>query len=42
MVFIFAFTVEKDMEEQKNLYLDGIDGLEEKDREYLMKRLQAS
>ena len=41
MVFIFAFTVEKDMEEQKNLYLDGIDGLEEKDREYLMKRYDA-
>ncbi len=41
MVFIFAFTVEKDMEEQKTLYLDGIDGIEERDREYLMKRYDA-
>ena len=41
MVFIFAFTIEKDMEEQKALDLDGIDGLKEKDREYLMKRYDA-
>ena len=41
MVFIFAFTIEKDMEEQKALYLDGIEGLRERDREYLLKRYDA-
>ena len=41
MVFIFAFTIEKDMEEQKRLYLEGIENLKEKDREYLLLRYEA-
>ena len=38
MVFIFSFTPEKDMDEQIDLYLDGIENIRESDREYLRNR----
>ncbi|MCR5295622.1 MAG: transcription antitermination factor NusB [Lachnospiraceae bacterium] len=40
MVFIYAFTLEKDMDRQLALYLDGIEMLSEEDREYLLGRYQ--
>lgn len=40
MIFIFAFTLERDMPEQLDLYLDSIEDLSDKDRAYLMERYQ--
>lgn len=40
MIFIFAFTLERDMPEQLALYLDSIEGLSEEDRAYLLERYQ--
>ena len=40
MIFIYAFTLERDMPEQLSLYLDGIEGLTEEDREYLLQRYE--
>ena len=37
MVFVYAFTLEKDMPEQLEMYLDGIEGLSEEDREELAR-----
>ena len=39
MVFVYAFTLEKDMPEQLEMYLDGIEGLSEEDREELLRQL---
>lgn len=41
LVFIFSFTLEKDMEEQVRLYLDGIEDLEEQDRRTIEDRFRA-
>ena len=41
LVFIFSFTLEKDMEEQIRLYLDGIEDLEEQDRRTIEERFRA-
>ena len=41
MIFIFAFTLERDMPEQLSLYLDSIEGLSEEDRAYLLERYEA-
>lgn len=41
MVFIFSFTLERDMEEQVGLYLDGIEGIREDEKEYLRERFSA-
>ena len=41
LVFIFSFTLEKDMEEQVRLYLDGIEDLEEQDRRTIEERFRA-
>ena len=38
LVFIYAFTLERDMQEQIELYLEGIEGLRDNDREYLEKK----
>lgn len=40
MIFIFAFTLERDMPEQLSLYLDSIEGLSEEDRAYLLERYE--
>ena len=41
LVFIFAFTREKDMEEQVRLYLDEIEDLDEQDRRTIEERFLA-
>lgn len=41
MVFIYAFTKKSEMPAQAELYLDGIEGLEEEDRQYLSGRFLA-
>lgn len=41
MVFIFSFTLEKDMDEQIDLYLDGIEGITEDEKAFLKKRYRA-
>ena len=38
MVFIFSFTLEREMDEQIDLYLDGIEGIKEDEKAYLKKR----
>ncbi len=40
MVFVYAFTMERDMPEQLEMYLDGIEGLSEEDREELLARYE--
>ena len=40
MVFVYAFTLERDMPEQLEMYLDEIEGLSEKDREELLARYE--
>lgn len=40
MIFILAFTLERDMPEQLSLYLDSIEGLSEEDRAYLLERYE--
>lgn len=40
MVFVYAFTLERDMPEQLEMYLDGIEELTEKDREELLARYE--
>ncbi|HAV26930.1 MAG TPA: transcription antitermination factor NusB [Lachnospiraceae bacterium] len=41
MVFIFSFNLEREMDEQIDLYLDGIDGIREEEKEYLKNRYYA-
>ena len=40
MVFVYAFTLERDMPEQLEMYLDGIEGLSEEDRGELLTRYE--
>ena len=41
MVFIFSFNLEREMDEQIDLYLDGIEGIREEEKEYLKNRYYA-
>ena len=41
MVFIFSFNLEREMDEQIDLYLDGIEGIREHEKEYLKNRYYA-
>ncbi len=41
LVFLYAFNPEAEIEEQADLYLDGISGITDAEREYLKDRLKA-
>ncbi len=41
MVFLYAFNKKNEMQEQAELYLDGVENLEEEDRTFLLERFRA-